>query len=82
MPRYTPSSLPNDTPKGLKAWLAEELRRISAAIDGASFVQLQVMGVEPQKRRDGMIVYADGIAWDPGSGAGFYGYESGAWVKL
>lgn len=31
---------------------------------------------------NGDIVYADGTNWDPGSGAGFYGYEEGTWVKL
>ena len=38
--------------------------------------------VEPTHRRDGMIAYADGTNWNPGAGAGFYGREEGAWVKL
>lgn len=36
----------------------------------------------PSNPVDGDIAYADGTNWDPGSGAGFYGRESGAWVKL
>ena len=30
----------------------------------------------------GSIVYADGTSWDPGAGAGFYGYEGSLWVKM
>lgn len=36
----------------------------------------------PTSPTAGMIAYADGSSWDPGSGAGFYGYEGSAWVKL
>jgi hypothetical protein len=82
MPRYTPGAIPDDAPRGLKAWLANELRSIAAAMLEAEGVRLPVLGAEPERRVNGMIVYADGSSWDPGAGAGFYGYESGAWVKL
>lgn len=38
--------------------------------------------VEPEKRRTGMVVYADGTTWDPGSGAGIYTWDGAAWVFL
>lgn len=31
---------------------------------------------------DGVIAYADGVNWDPGSGIGFYGRVGGGWQKL
>lgn len=37
---------------------------------------------QPSYVYDGMIVYADGTSWNPGSGEGFYGRVNGAWVKL
>jgi len=37
---------------------------------------------EPAPAEDGMIAYADGVNWNPGSGEGFYGYYNGAWHKL
>jgi len=37
---------------------------------------------EPKKVYPGMIVLADGTDWDPGSGAGYYGYRASSWVKL
>jgi hypothetical protein len=38
--------------------------------------------LEPKKLTEGLIRYADGTNWDPGSGAGLYQYLSSAWVKL
>ena len=32
--------------------------------------------------RDGMVVYADGTDWDPGSGEGIYAYYGAAWNHL
>lgn len=36
----------------------------------------------PSKLVTGTIVLADGTDWNPGSGAGFYGYYAGSWHKL
>lgn len=47
-----------------------------------SILHLDVLENEPAEPFDGMLVYADGTSWNPGSGEGFYGYEAGAWVKL
>ena len=38
--------------------------------------------VAPTKPREGDLRLADGTSWNPGSGAGFYGYYGSAWVKL
>lgn len=46
------------------------------------FMLLATSYVAPGKPQDGMIVKADGTHWDPGSGAGFYGYSGSAWVLL
>jgi hypothetical protein len=46
------------------------------------FILLATSYAAPSKPQDGMIVKADGTHWDPGSGAGFYGYSGSAWVLL
>lgn len=46
------------------------------------FMLLATSYASPGKPQDGMIVKADGTHWDPGSGAGFYGYSGSAWVLL
>ena len=46
------------------------------------FLLLATSYKTPEKPQDGMIVKADGTHWNPGSGAGFYGYSGSAWVLL
>lgn len=62
-------------------YLDEEMARL-ALILNADTLQLQTLAQEPEKPENGMIAYADGSEWNPGSGEGFYGYENGSWVKL
>ena len=45
-------------------------------------IQFTVLHAEPDRYREGMIVYADGSDWNPGSGGGLYEYRGGAWAKL
>lgn len=72
------------TSSSLTAWLADQFRRLSAYLRNPTptTITLSVLGAEPSKPINGMIVYADGTAWDPGSGAGVYARVSGAWTKL
>jgi hypothetical protein len=77
---YYPGPTPFDA-KQLPAYLRAELERIAAELK-VTTIQLTELHVEPPKPRDGQIVLADGTDWDPGSGAGFYGYQGGAWVRL
>jgi len=43
---------------------------------------IESLHVEPVKVRDGLIVIADGVDWDPGSGVGIYYYYNGGWRFL
>lgn len=79
--RYVPGQVPGEA-SSLARFLSEELERIRQVIDSVQDGQIDVTTVAPAKPRDGMIRRADGVAWNPGAGAGFYGYHSGAWNKL
>lgn len=48
------------------------------------FLRLQILYAEPSKTFAGMIVYADGSTWDPGSGEGVYRRDktNASWVHL
>ena len=46
------------------------------------FLQLEPMYAAPLSPPDGMIVYADGTVWNPGSGEGVYVYYGAAWNLL
>lgn len=64
-------------------WLWTELQHLSGELRRSEpMAFLDELHVEPKRPRVGMIVLADGTDWDPGSGAGFYGYYGGSWVKL
>ena len=63
-------------------WVTDNLRDIGAYFLEISEVQLTKLHVEPDKPRVGMVVYADGSDWNPGSGAGFYGHSGSGWVQL
>lgn len=46
------------------------------------YLYLDALYAAPSKPRTGMVVLADGTYWNPGSGAGYYGYYGASWVKL
>jgi hypothetical protein len=65
------------------AFLREETSRIQRALnDPEPFLRMEVLHVEPTRVWAGMVVYADGTDWDPGSGEGLYrrNVANSAWV--
>jgi len=76
MARYTPGSVAD--PK-----VNDEFLKISQALDTPdSVVMLETIYKAPSKLRDGMIIFADGTTFNPGSGAGVYCYRASAWHFL
>ena len=65
----------------VRQYLDEELSKIADIINTGELIA-EPLAAAPARPENGLIAYADGVNWDPGSGAGFYGYEAGAWVKL
>ena len=78
MRTYTP------TYTGKDAEIRREFEAIKKATTRADpFMELEVMYAAPAKLRTGMVVYADGTTWNPGSGEGIYRRNlAGAWVFL
>lgn len=80
--KYFPKRTPEEySPE----FLADELQKISFAIDQLSIGFFDVQYVAPEKPRQGMIRYASGTSpgWNPGAGEGLYLYTSGGtWSKL
>ena len=77
---YIPTQVPTD-PALLPGFLLQELQNIARST-GSSIAQLAELNKAPDKPQVGMIALADGSNWNPGSGAGFYGYRAGAWHFL
>ena len=74
--RYIPGLILDDMTR-------REFEKIAQALESANErLTLQVLHKAPEKYREGTIVCADGVNFNPGAGAGFYGYHSGTWNKL
>jgi hypothetical protein len=77
------SYIKNQPVGDFKLWADDEFTRVERALNEPDVtLRLQKLNAEPTRLLDGMIAYADGTNWDPGSGAGVYYYNGSAWVQL
>ncbi len=79
--RYAAGIVPQNAEQ-LSSFLREELAKIQAVLSTLSDGQLDVVTIEPDKPRDGMLRRADGVYWNPGSGQGVYCFYNAAWRFL
>lgn len=80
---YSAEQLPTDNVEALAVALQRELQRISQEFElGVATRVDRFLSAAPTKLREGMIVGADGVAWNPGAGKGVYVYYTGAWHFL
>ena len=79
---FVPKRLNRDSLDQLAGDVEEELLRLGGILKALRIMQLNPSYTEPPKPRDGMIVYADGTQWNPGSGEGYYGYYNSTWNSL
>jgi len=77
--RYLPAVAPPSLDE-LVRFLSDEHERISLAM--STVWDVPVLTTEPEKPRQGMIRYADGTAWNPGSGEGLYVYKTAGWTFI
>ncbi|AGF91089.1 hypothetical protein SXHG_00067 [Synechococcus phage MRHenn-2013a] len=76
-------SIPPEDYRQLLEYVERELASVSASIDSLANGDRDVLYQAPIRVFPGMIVYADGTSWDPGSGEGLYRYSlAGAWVFI
>ena len=80
---YLPTTPPQGTgeQKALTDWIEGELKAIAAAIVEIDGLRIPVLSVSPARPRSGMVAYADSVSWNPGSGAGFYGFVGAGGVS-
>jgi hypothetical protein len=77
-----PPDAPNEEIRALSDWALRELDNVARAMNETTILRLQELNVAPERPRDGMVVYADGTNWNPGSGEGVYARINGTWTKL
>lgn len=84
MANYTKGKAPGVPPE-LAAYADHidlELQHVQEALTMQDIVTIVERNSAPTRLIPGAVVLADGVNWNPGSGAGFYGYYAGSWHKL
>jgi len=66
----------------LSQWVNREMHALAISMLDKTAVELRPIDVPPPKPREGMIVFADGVHWNPGIGKGPYVFVNGAWIPL
>lgn len=85
---YIPKTPPVRRPKSFEdvadalQYMERELESISRNFSETTELELRTVSVAPFRPRAGMIVDADGVNWNPGSGAGLYVFRGGVWVLI
>lgn len=71
---YIPEFPPIDNE--LSDWVRRELEKIAEILEAPD---IPLYTEAPAKPRDGQLVRADGVLWNPGSGRGLYIYDQASW---
>lgn len=79
--KYTRGNVP-ETLEDIRRFVEEELDKLGAIVNALVDGELEESHVAPGKPRNGMLRYADGTNWDPGSGKGIYHYDGTSWNLL
>lgn len=79
---YFVGNVSGTSPEQILEFVRNELGKVQEALSISDFLRLKPMHNPPNKTPDGLVVYADGTDWNPGSGEGIYSYYGGSWKKL
>lgn len=81
--QYTPETPPKfDDLEKMSQWVLEELQKVSGSQAETIALELRETHREPERPREGMMVFADGTDWDPGDSRGGYIYRNGLWMPF
>jgi len=81
---YKPTTAPpvdHAASRSVIDWVSKELLSLARSMVGYRTLDLELSYRAPDKPRVGMVVCADGVKWNPGSGEGLYRYTSGGTWK-
>ena len=79
---YTPK-IPPHVPEDLLPYLDDEFTRVAQVLNRVESGEYQILYAQPSRIFPGLVVYADGTTWNPGSGEGIYRRSlANTWVKV
>lgn len=80
---YIPTQCPPvESVDELRRWVEAEFNRLTQGFAVVDNVVFNVLFAAPAGPVAGMVVFADGTTWNPGSGRGLYEFRVASWVKL
>lgn len=80
---YVPQQIPSlNGVDELRDWVQREFLRVAQGAQISERVTFNILYAAPPDPVAGMLVFADGTTWNPGSGRGLYEYRTSSWVKL
>ena len=80
---YQPQLLTAGDLETLKQQLKQEFATIAREqAQPSDYMALNTLYAAPKRIFEGMVIFVDGILFDPGSGAGVYVRRGGAWHFL
>lgn len=82
MPYYPKIPVSIESVADLRAYVEDELKLIAEQFQQHEILDFRILAAAPNKIHDGMVIYVDGVNFNPGSGRGLYERRSGIWVKL
>jgi hypothetical protein len=68
---YAPR-VPPQTPEELLPYLDDEFLRIAQVLNRTLVGEHTILYTPPTRIVPGLVVYADGVSWNPGGGEGLY----------
>jgi hypothetical protein len=78
--RFSPTQL--NSLQDVARFINDNLRRVSDAIINLEEPTVPSYTSQPNNPQEGSMAIADGIGWNPGSGAGTYIYRDGQWRRI
>lgn len=79
---YAPR-IPPEKQEDLLTYLDDEFLKVAAVLNDSISGLHEIKYKTPARVKPGLVVYADGVKWNPGSGEGLYRYNlAGNWVFI
>lgn len=82
MPYFPTQCPPVENVDQLRMWVEDEFRRLAQSFEVVDGIRYNVLYAAPAGPQAGLVVFADGTTWNPGSGRGLYEYRTSSWIKL
>lgn len=76
-----PASVVGAEGRAIVTWVGQAFESLTKRLNAPNESRYDTIHLEPEKPREGQVVYADGTNWNPGQGSGLYTFNGTSWDK-